>query len=267
MGWSSVTGRILVVSLCVILLASMASADEMREVKVFISGGFSAALRELGPDFERASGNKVIAVSAPSMGETPEAIPNRLQRGEAADVLIMVGYALDKLIAQGKVIGDTRVDLARSGIGMAVRAGAPKPDISSVESFKRTLLAAKSIAYSDSASGVYLFTELFPRLGILDQIKGKSRMIPAEPVGKVVARGEAEIGFQQMSELLPVSGIDIVGPLPPGAQKLTMFSAAVVAGSKNSQGARALLRYLSSPSASPIISKTGMEPVAAAGKK
>ena len=171
------------------------------------------------------------------MGNTPEAIPARLRRGEAADVLIMVGYALGDLIAQGSVVADSRVDLARSAIAVAVRAGAPKPDIGSVDALRRALIAAQSIAYSDSASGIYVSTELFRRLGIAEQMRGKSRMIPAEPVAAAVARGEAEIGFQQMSELLPVPGIDIVGPLPPEVQKITLFSAGVVAGAREPNGA------------------------------
>jgi molybdate transport system substrate-binding protein len=264
---NSAAFKVLVVLVSVLLLISLVSAAEGTEIRVFIGLAFSPALRDLAPEFERATGNKIVTVSGASMGETPEAIPNRLQRGEPADVVIMVGDALDKVIEQGKVLPDTRVDLARSGIAMAVRAGAPKPDISSVDSFKRTLLAAKSIAYSDSASGVYLSTELFPRLGIADQIKGKSRMISTEPVGKVIARGEAEIGFQQMSELLPVPGIDIVGSLPPAIQKITVFSAGIVAGSKNQEAAKALLRYLTSPSAAPFITKTGMEPASPADRK
>jgi molybdate transport system substrate-binding protein len=267
MSVNSMTFKVLVVLTSLTLLTGLATAAETKEVKVMISGGFFAALQDLSPEFERTTGNKVVAVFAPSMGETPEAIPNRLQRGEPADVVILVGYALDKLIQRGQVLPDTRVDLARSSIAMAVRAGAPKPDISSVEAFKRTVLAAKSIACSDSASGVYLSTELFPRLGIADQIKGKSKMISTEPVGKAIARGEVEIGFQQMSELLPVPGIDIVGPLPPAIQKVTVFSAGIVAGSKNPQAAKALLRYLSSPSAAPAITKTGMEPVMPADRK
>jgi molybdate transport system substrate-binding protein len=155
------------------------------------------------------------------MGTTHNAIPVRLERGEAIDVVIMAAPALADLIKQGKVRADSRVDLVRSKIGMAVKAGAPKPDISTVDALKRTLLAAKSIAYSDSASGVYLSTELFPKLGIADQIKGKTRKIEADPVGGVVATGEVEIGFQQISELRPVKGIDIVGELPPGAQRVT----------------------------------------------
>ena len=232
------------------------------EVKVMISGGFTAALRDLAPEFERATGNKLVVIFGPSMGTTPEAIPNRMQRGEPVDVLIMVGYALGDLIKQGKVAADSRVDLAGSGVGVAVRAGAPKPDISSPAALKRALLQAKSIAYSDSASGVYVSTELFRRLGIAEQVKGKSRMIPAEPVGAVVARGEAEIGFQQMSELLPIAGIDVVGPLPSEVQKITVFSAGVATSAKEPQAARALIRFLASPEAAPAISKTGLEPMA-----
>src|SRR5207245_9799521 len=139
--------------------------------------------------------------------------------------VILAGQELDDLSALGQVAAASRVDLVRSSIGMAVRSCAPKPDISSVDALKRTLLDAKSIAYSSSASGVYLSTELFQRLGIADQLRAKSNRIDSGPVGTVVARGEAEIGFQQISELLPVPGIDYVGPLPPGAQRVTVFSA------------------------------------------
>jgi molybdate transport system substrate-binding protein len=242
----------------ILLVAGTACAAE---VKVMISGGFSAAYRTLVPEFERATKNTVATVSGPSMGATPQAIPNRLQRGEPADVLIMVGDALDELIKQGKVVADSRVELARSNIGMAVRVGAPKPDISTVDALKRTLLAAKSIAYSDSASGVYLSTVLFQRLGIADQIKDKSRMIPAEPVGAVVARGDAEIGFQQISELLLVQGIDLVGPLPPEVQKVTVFSAGIVTVAKEADAGRALIKFLASPAAAPAITNSGLEPV------
>jgi molybdate transport system substrate-binding protein len=198
------------------------------------------------------------------MGNTPDAVPMRLQRGEPIDVVIMVGYALSDLIKGGKVIANSRVDLARSSIGVAVRAGAPKPDISSVDALRRALLEAKSIAYSDSASGVYVSTELFKRLGIADQVAGKSRMIPAEPVGAVVARGEAEIGFQQVSELKPIAGIDLVGPLPPELQKVTIFSAGIVVGAREPEAARALIAFLASPAAAGAIKASGMEPMTSA---
>jgi len=256
--------RALFVLVSILSFAAIAGAAE---VKVMFSGGFSAALYELGPEFERTTGNKVVLISGPSMGSTPQAIPNRIQRGEPVDVVIMVGYALEGLIKQGKVVSDSRIDLAQSGVGVAVRAGTPKPDISSSDALKRTLLRAKSIAYSDSASGVYVSTELFQRLGIADQVKGKSRMIPAEPVGKVVARGEAEIGFQQISELRPVSGIEVVGPLPPGLQKMTLFSAGVATSAKEPEAARAFIRFLASPAAAPVVTKTGMEPMTLAKQK
>src|SRR5882757_9677773 len=149
-----------------LLLAGGANAAEVR---VMISGGLTAAYKVLVPEFERATGHTVLTAYGPSMGTTVTAIPVRLERGEPADVLIMVGYALSDLAKQGKVVAASSVDLVKSPIGMAVRAGAPKPDISSVDALKRTLLAAKSIAYSDSASGVYISTEMFQKLGIADE--------------------------------------------------------------------------------------------------
>ncbi|MBI2360470.1 MAG: substrate-binding domain-containing protein, partial [Deltaproteobacteria bacterium] len=157
---------------------------------------------------------------------------------------------------------ESRTPLARSAIGMAVRAGAPKPDISSVEALKRTLLQAKSIAYSASVSGRYISTELLQRLGIADQVIGKCRRIEGERVGAVVARGEAEIGFQQISELLPVPGIDYVGPLPPEVQRASMFSAGVAVAARDSDAARALIKFLASPQAIHAIKKSGLEPIA-----
>ena len=170
--------------------------------------------------------------------------------------------ALDALIKDGRVLAGSKLPLARSGIGMAVRAGAPKPDISSVDALKRTLLEAKSIAYSASVSGLYLSTELFQRLGIADQVAAKSRRVERERVGAVVARGEAEIGFQQVSELLPIQGIDYVGPLPPEVQRVSVFSAGVAAGAKHSDAARAFIRFLASPDAARAIAKSGLEPIA-----
>jgi molybdate transport system substrate-binding protein len=165
------------------------AAARAAEVKVVTSGAFTAAYLKLVPEYERTTHHKLVTEFGPSMGTTHNAIPLRLERGEAIDVVIMAAPALDNLIKQGKVQAGSRVDLVQSLMGMAVKAGAPKPDIGSVDALKRTLLAAKSIAYSDSASGVYLSTELFPKLGIADQIRGKSRKIEADPVGEAVARG------------------------------------------------------------------------------
>jgi molybdate transport system substrate-binding protein len=243
-----------------LLLSGTASAAEVR---VMISGGLTAAYKALVPEFERLTGNKVLTAYGPSMGTTVNAIPIRLERGEPADVLIMVGYALGDLVKQGKVIADSRVDLVKSPIGVAVRSGAPKPDISSADALKRALLAAKSVAYSDSASGVYVSTEMFQRLGIADVMKDKARKIPATPVAEIVARGDAEIGFQQISEMLPVPGVDIVGQLPPELQKITVFSAGIATVSKEPEAGNALIKFLASPGANAAIIKSGMEPIAA----
>jgi molybdate transport system substrate-binding protein len=242
----------------VLLLAAIdARADE---IHVVTSGGFTAAYLELVPEYENATHNKLVTEFGPSMGTTHNAIPVRLERGEAIDVVILAAPALDELIRQGKVRAGSRVDLVQSKIGMAVKAGAPHPDISTVDALKRTLLSAKSIAYSDSASGVYLSTELFPKLGIADQIKTKSKKIEADPVGGVVATGEFEIGFQQISELRPVKGIDIVGELPPGAQKITVFSAGIPATATHPDAAKALIQWLASAAAYTAIRKSGLEP-------
>lgn len=240
-----------------LLLVRTASADDIR---VMTSGSFTAAYLDLIPQCERVTKDTLVTVTT-SIGTGLAFIPTRLQRGESADVVIVDDATLLQMIKDGLVLADSRIDLARSSIGMAVRAGAPKPDISSVAALKRTLLQAKSIAYSASVSGRYLTTELFPRLGIADQVMGKSRRIEGERVGAVVARGEAEIGFQQISELLPVPGIDYVGPLPPEVQRTSVFSAGVAAGSRNANGARALIRCLASPEASAAVAKSGLEPI------
>ncbi|MGH6711641.1 MAG: substrate-binding domain-containing protein [Bradyrhizobium sp.] len=250
-------------TLGLVITLALSGAVSAAEVRVMISGGLTAAYKALVPEFERATGHKVLTAYGPSMGTTTNAIPVRLERGEAADVLIMVGYALDDLAKQGKVISDSRIDLVKSPIGVAVKSGAAKPDISNADAVKRMLLAAKTIAYSDSASGVYVSTEMFDKLGIRDAMKGKARQIPATPVGEIVAHGEAEIGFQQISELRPVEGIDIVGPLPDELQKITVFSAGVATVSKEPDAAKALIKFLISPAARPELVKSGMDPIVA----
>ncbi len=237
------------------------------EIKVVTSGAFTAAYLKLVPEYERATHSKLVTEFGPSMGTTHNAIPLRLERGEAIDVVIMAAPALADLIKQGKVRAGSRIDLVQSRIGMAVKAGAPKPDITTIDALKQTLLAARSIAYSDSASGVYLSTELFPKLGIADQIRGKSRKIEADPVGEAVARGEIEIGFQQISELRPVKGIDIVGPLPPGAQRVTIFAAGIPTTSKQPEAAKALIQWLASPAAYAAMKESGLEPAKLTGSR
>jgi molybdate transport system substrate-binding protein len=248
--------------LAVVFLLVGVRADA-QQVHVMTSGAFTAAFQEVAPEFERTSKMAVTTAFGASMGGAPDSIPSRLTRGEPADVVILAREALDDLVKQGRVVAGSQVDLVRSSIAMAVRTGARKPDISSVDALKRALLEARSIAYSASASGVYLSTELFPRLGIWDAIRDKSRRIESERVGTVVARGDAEIGFQQVSELLPIAGIEIVGPLPPAAQRVTIFSAGIAAGSKNPEAARALIRFLSSPDRAAAIARTGLEVISA----
>ena len=251
--------RALVLGLAATLL--LASAANAAEVRVMISGGLTAAYKALIPEFERTTGNTVLTAYGPSMGTTVNAIPVRLERGEPADVLIMVGYALGDLVKQGKVVAGSNVDLVTSAIGIAVKSGAPKPDISSADAVKRALLAAKTVAYSDSASGVYVSTEMFQKLGITDAMKDKAKKIPATPVGEIVARGDAEIGLQQIAELRPVAGIDIVGPLPPDLQKITVFSAGIATVSKEPDAGKALIKFLASPAARDALVKSGLDPV------
>ena len=237
-------------------------AVQAAELHVMSSGGFTAAYKILGPQFAAESGNTLDTILGPSMGQSPEAIPNRLARGEPADVVIMVGYALDDLIKQGKVIPGSRVELADSRIGISVRDGAPKPDIGTVDALRQTLLQAKSIAYSDSASGVYIQNEMFKKLGIEDQVRPKAKMVPKIPVASVVADGQYEIGFQQVSELLPVKGAQFVGRIPESMQSVTRYAAGIPAGAKHPAEARALLRYLASPKAQETVKATGLDPIA-----
>ena len=247
----------LVFALAVLLLPTTLHAADLHVVS---SGGFAEAYKALLPDWEKQTGNHVTTEWGPSMGDTPQAVPQRIARGEKIDVVIMVGYALDKMVADGKVAADDAIPLARSGVGVVVKQGAPEPSVATVDALKDALLKAKSIAYSDSASGVYIEREMFKKMGIEDQVRGKARMIPAEPVGQVVARGEAEIGFQQISELKPIAGITLLGPLPAPVQLDTIFAAGVLATSDQKEAARSLVKFLAAPQAATAIKNSGMEP-------
>lgn len=246
--------------LCLLLVVFLfttirASAED---IVVMTSGAFTAAYLSLSESFAASSGN-TFTTATTTMGVGRESIPSRLAAGESVDIVIVASDALEQMIANGTIVKGSRVDLARSSIAMAVRKGAPRPDISSVEALKRTLLSARSIAYSASVSGDYLVGELFPRLGIADEMRGKAQRIERERVGTVVARGDAEIGFQQVSELRPIPGIEIVGLLPDDTQRVTVFSGGIAATAKHRDAARAFLAFLVSPAAQPVIENTGLE--------
>lgn len=232
------------------------------EFRVMTSGAFTAAHLALIPQLERLTKTEIVTAST-SIGTGENSIPNRLKRGEIVDIVIVAEAVLRQFIADGLVLAEGHKPVARSTIGMAVRAGAPRPDISTIDAFRRALLQARSIAYSASVSGQYLTTELYRRLGIADQVLGKSRLVGGgERVGAVVARGEAEIGFQQMSELLPVPGIAHITPLPPELQKVSTFAAGVAATSPNATLARLVIEFLASPEAATTIRNSGLEPIA-----
>src|SRR6476620_9507547 len=231
------------------------------EIRIMTSGAFTAAYLALIPRLEQLTGKKLVT-AATSIGSGENSIPNRLRRRESVDVVIVADTVLRAFIKEGLIVADSYTPLARSAIGMAMRKGAPKPDIGTVDALKHTLLQAQSIAYSASVSGEYLTTELYQRLGITDQVMNKSRLIEGgERVGAVIARGEAEIGFQQLSELLPVPGIDHITPLPPEVQKVSVFSAGIAVSSTDSDAARSVIQFLSSPEAFEAIKKSGLEPI------
>jgi molybdate transport system substrate-binding protein len=231
------------------------SEKPVEEIRVLASIALKGIYLELAPQFETASRCKLATEWA---GTDP--ILKRMQAGESADLVIAPAKLIDTLIASGTIAGG-RVDIARSGVGVAVRKGAPRPDIGTSESLRRALLGAKSIAYSSGPSGVYL-AGLFERMGIAETLRAKvTRTPPGTFVGELVARGEAEIGFQQMAELLHVgAGIDLVGSLPADIQQITVFSGGVHAGAKAPEAARSWLAFLSAPDAAAVIRKKGMEP-------
>ena len=223
------------------------------EIRVLSSLATKEAYLELVPQFERQTGRKVTTTWAGTVD-----IMKRMAAGETYDLVIVSSTAGDDLIKQGKIKAP-RVDLAKTGIGVAVRAGAPKPDISSGTAIKKALLAAKTVGYSTGPSGVYLMG-LFERLGIAAEVKAKTRQVPSGgTVGTILASGEAELGFQQVSELVHFSGVDFVGPLPPEIQHVTVFSAGIHANAKVPEEARALLNFLIAPAARTVIQKHGLE--------
>ena len=242
----------IVAAVASLFATSMASAAE---IKVLASGAAEEILAELVPQFEKSSGHKVVATFTGTAN-----IKKQIAAVEVYDLVIVGGLVIEAFIQQGKVVPGSRTDLMKSGVGVDVRAGAPKPDIGSSDALKKTLLAAKSIGYSTGPSGVYMLS-LFERMGIADQIKPKLKQVPSGVrIGSVIVSGEAEIGFQQISELIHAPGLDYVGPLPSDVQKITVFSAGIQSGAKQPEAANALVKSLTAPAAAVVIKKHGMEP-------
>ena len=245
--------RVVGAALCAVLLSTVAHASE---IKVLSTQAVEGAYRELVPLFEKASGHKVTTIITGTLDAQ-----KRIASGEVYDLIIMAGPAIDDLIKGGKVAPGTRVDLASSGVGVAVRAGAPKPHIGSTDALKKTLLSARSIGYSSGPSGVYL-AGLFRTLGIADQLKPKLKQTPTGVfVGSIIASGEVEIGFQQVSELAHYPGIDYVGPLPVDIQLVTVFSSGMHRQAVSVDAANAWVAFLTSPAAAAVFRSKSMEPV------
>jgi len=232
----------------------------MAQVKVIISGGFSTAYRQLLPEFEKTTGIAVTTGSGASQGKGPQTIAGQLERGASFDIVIMSREGLGELMAAGRIVPGSDVDLATAAIGVAVRAGAPKPEIGTVEGFRRALLGAKLIAVPQSTSGIFLLDKVFPRLGIdRSKIKVAER---GSQSANMVATGEADMAVQPVSELMSVPGIQYVGRIADELQLIQMFSAAIVKDSKQVEASRQLIRFLSSDRAAAAIEKNGMVPVA-----
>jgi molybdate transport system substrate-binding protein len=244
--------RLIIAATATLLLSSLAGAAEL---KVLSTQATEEAYRELVPQFEKATGHKVTTVFTGTLDAN-----KRLAAGETYDLLIMSAPSIDEHIKAGKVVPGSRVDLAKSGVGVGVKAGAPKPDISTTEALKKSLLAAKSIGYSTGPSGVYVVS-LLQRMGIADEVKGRLKQTPTGVfVGSIIASGEAEIGFQQVSELSHFAGVDYVGPLPADVQQFTTFSSGIIAGTKEADTAKALAKFITAPAAAAAFKKRGMEP-------
>jgi molybdate transport system substrate-binding protein len=251
--------RMTVLSAAILLTAAGAPRGAAAaEIKVLTAGAFKQVLLMLVPDFEKQTGHKVIV-----QNDTVGALAKRIESGEVFDLAVLTPAAVNDLSSKGKFVAGSRTNLGRVGVGVVVREGAPKPDISSVDAFKKALLAAKSVAYIDPAaggsSGIYV-AGLLDRLGVAAEVKPKAKLIPGGAVAEHIARGEAELGIHQISEILPVKGVTLVGPLPADIQNYTIYAAGLGAHGKESEAAKALLKTLSGPAAADVLKSKGMEP-------
>jgi len=242
----------------VLMAAGAPRGAAAAEIKVLTAGAFKQVLLVLVPDFEKQTGHKVVLEN-----DTVGALTKRIEGGEAFDLAVLTPAAVNDLSTKGKFVAGSRTNLGRVGVGVVVKEGAPKPDISSVDAFKKTLLAAKSVAYIDPAaggsSGIYV-AGLLDKLGVAADVKPKAKLIPGGAVAEHIARGEAEIGIHQISEILPVKGITLIGPLPADIQNYTVYAAGLGANGKESEAAKALLKTLSGPAAADVLKSKGMEP-------
>lgn len=252
-------------ALAAVAAASMlvSGAADAADIRVIASGAMRGAFTSLIPQFEQASGHHVVLAWGPSSGASPDAIPVRLRNHEPADVLVMVAASLPPFLADGRFIAASRVDLAQSGIGVGVRSGAARPDISTPAALRETLLQAASIGYSEGASGTYIAQSLFKQLGIETQVASKLHLVKGkELVGEVLARGEVQLGLQQSSELRVVPGVDYVGPLPDSLQKISVMAAVLASDAAQPAAARELLAFLKSPAAQAAYRHSGLDPMA-----
>jgi molybdate transport system substrate-binding protein len=239
------------------VIASFATAASAAEIRVMHGGAFTQVITGIVPDFEKQTGHKVTLER-----ETVGALTKRIEAGQPFDIAILTPGAIEDLIKTGRIAAGSRANLARVGVGVVVKAGAPAPDISSVEAFKRALVAAKSVAYIDpeagGSSGIYV-AGLLDKLGVAAQVKPKAVLIHGGAVAEHIAKGEAELGIHQISEILPVPGITLVGPLPREIQNYTTYSAGLAAGAKDNEAAKALIKALTGPAAAALLKSKGME--------
>lgn len=232
-----------------------APAAQAAEIKLLSSNGVTAVMKELGPEFERTTGHR-IAVRF----DAAAILRKQIEAGEAFDLTILTVPVLEDMMKKGTVLAGSRADIARSGVGVSMRAGLPKPDISSVDAFKKAMLGAQTVAYTTEGTSGRYFVSVLEKLGIGEQMKPKARTRASGPAGELVAKGEAEFAVQQISELLPVAGTQLVGPFPPELQLYTTFTAGLGARAAEPDAARALMKFLTAPAAAPVIRSKGMEP-------
>lgn len=234
---------------------AISAGSQAAEIRVLSSNGVKTVLEELAPQFEKTTGNKLLFEFAPAAQ-----LKAQIEKGEGFDVALLTASGIDDLIRQGKLAAGTRADITRSGAGVAIRKGAPRPDIATAEGLKRALLAAKSIAYVAQGATGTTVRKIIERFGIVDEMKAKTKPLSGTSAADAVAKGEAELGFTQISEILSVEGAELAGPLPAEVQVYTVFTAAVGTNAKEGAAAQALIKFLTAPAAVPVIKAKGMEP-------